>query len=303
MPDSGPSANFDPLQNRPGDGTADVAFASRPVPRPAQVEQFPAIVRGSPCNTGGANYTDARYYLDRAVGQSGLRPTDAFDANGEQTPGIKLCLTATNLAELDAGTHLLSAGTIVQVLALPSRDRGGAKQYVFNHPPPAAVVVQIGGAAGGGGKYSGNLVTGTSTATSSGNLAMPEGMQIGDPVLILNPAEDGLSTHTLRSGTFHNGKLVAPGVVQIDCVPTGNTASPTTLGGTSEGSESADTSHWSRATDGSPLDLYVVCRMAYNESGDQTLYAFVRKLSFDACGLLIAVSAEARVTIDATEAC
>src|SRR5205807_10370386 len=117
--------------------------ASRPLPRPAQVEQFPAIVRASPCNTGGANYTDARYYLDRAVAQTGLAPTDAFDASGEQTPGIKQCFTATNLAELDAGTHLLGAGTIVQVLALPSRERAGAKQYVFNHPPSTAVVVQI----------------------------------------------------------------------------------------------------------------------------------------------------------------
>ena len=303
MPDSGASSNFDPLHDLPGDGIAEGFSASRPLPRPAQVEQFPAIVRASPCNTGGREYTDARYYLDRAVAQVGLAATDTFDANNEQTPGIKQCLTATNLAELDAGTHLVAPGTIVQVLALPSRDRAGAKQYVFNHPPSTAVVVQITGAAGGGGKYDGNLVTGTSTATSSGNLAMPEGMQVGDAVLILNPAEDGLSTHTLRAGTFHNAKIVAPGVVQIDCVPTGNTASPTTLGGTSEGSETADTSHWSRSTDGTPLDLYVVTRMVYNESGDQTLYQFVRKLSFDACGLLIAVSAEARVTIDATEAC
>lgn len=300
MPDSGP--NFDPLHDPPGDGTADLWSASRPMPRPALVEQFPAIIRASPCDTGGGDYADARYYLDRAAARVGLGPSDAFDADSEKTPGIKQCLTATNLAEARAGTHLLAAGTIVQVLAMPSRDRAGAKQYVFNQPP-LSVVVKISGPGGGGGKYGGNLVTGASTAASSGDLAMPEGMEIGDAVLILNPAEDGLGTHVLAAGTFHNGKLLAAGVVQIDCMPTGNTASPATLGGTSEGSETADATHWTRATDGTPLDLYVVCRMVYNESGDQTLYQFVRKLSFDACGLLVAVSGETRVTIDATEAC
>lgn len=304
MPDTGPGANFDPLHELPGDGIADMGSASRPIPRPAQVEQFAAIVRGSPCYSGGgADYTDARYFLDRAVAQSGLEAGDAFAGAAEQTPGIKQCLTATNLAELGAGTHLLAVGTVVQVLGLPARERGGAKQYVFNQPPGVSFVVAITGAAGGGGKYTGTLLMGTSTASPAGNLAMPEGMQAGAPVLILNPAEDGLSTHVLRPGTYHNGTLVAPGVVQIDCVPTGNTASPVTLGGTSEGPESADTNSWTRSSSGMPLDLYVVTRMVYNESGDQTLYQFVRKLSFDACGLLTAVSAEARVTIDATEAC
>jgi hypothetical protein len=304
MPDTGPSANFDPLHQLPGDGFADLESASRPIPRPAHVEQFAATVRTSPCYSGGgSDYTDARYFLDRAVAQAGLEASDEFAGQAEQTPGIRQCFTATNLAELAAGTHLVPAGTLVQVLGIPSRERGGAKHYVFSHTPPISLIVTITGAASGGGKYTGSIVGGTSTATSAGNLAMPEGMQVGAAVLILNPAEDGLSTHTLRAGTFHNATLVGPGVAQIDCVPTGNTASPTTLGGTSEGSESADTSHWTRSTDGSPLDLYVVTRMVYNESGDQTLYQFVRKLSFDACGLLTAVSSEARVTIDATEPC
>lgn len=304
MSDTGPSANFDPWHQLPGDGFADLESASRPIPRPAHVEQFAAIVRASPCSSGGgSDYRDARYSLDRAIPQAGLGASDEFAGAAEQTPGIKACFTATNLAELDAGTHLVPVGTVVQVLGLPARQRGGAKQYVFNHPPTRSVVVTISGAGGGGGKYSGNLLVGISTASPAGNLAMPEGMQPGPPVLILNPAEDGLFTHTLKPGTYHNATLLAPGIAQIDCVPIGNTASPTTLGGTSEGSESADTSSWTRSTSGMPLDLYVVTRMVYNESGDQTLYQFVRKLSFDACGLLTAVSSEARVTIDATEAC
>jgi hypothetical protein len=234
---------------------------------------------------------------------------DTFDAEIDTLPGVRGCLTATNLAEITTGTHLLSAGTIVQVFALYTRARPSTKLYVFNQPPPASVVVQITGAASGGGKYTGAIVAGSSTATSSGNLAMPEGMGglPGSPALILNPAEDGLATHQLQLGTYHVGRLIGisggTNIVQIDCMPLGITAGPTTLGGAVEGSETPASDSWSRGSTGTPLDLFVVTRVVYNEAGDKTLYHFARKLSFDACGLLVAAGAESRVTIDATEAC
>ena len=154
--------------------SADVAGAEVGGPRqritPAVAEQFTGIVRSTPCSSNSpGSYSDARYYLDRAVPRHTLSAGDPFDAEIDTLPGVRGCLTATNLAEIATGTHLLPVGTIVQVFALYTRARPGAKLYVFNQPPPASVVVQITGAASGGGKYTGTIVAGSSTATSAEN--------------------------------------------------------------------------------------------------------------------------------------
>ena len=86
-------------------------------------------------------------------------------------------------------------------------------------------------------------------------------------------------------------------------MPVGETASPTTLGSAAEGSETADTTTWSRATDGTPLEETYVSRVVYNDGGDEVLYVFMRTRKFDACGLLYEVSAETRVSVDVPEDC
>lgn len=92
-------------------------------------------------------------------------------------------------------------------------------------------------------------------------------------------------------------------VIQYPVVPVGVTTSPTTLGSSSEGSETADTTSWTRSSSGAPLDVWQVCRTVYNHAGDKKLYSFVRKFSYDSLGLLIAVSAETRIEVDAAESC
>ena len=92
-------------------------------------------------------------------------------------------------------------------------------------------------------------------------------------------------------------------VIQYPVVPVGVTTSPTTLGGSSEGSESASSDSWTRSSSGAPLDVWQVCRVVYNHSGDKKLYSMVRKFSYDSLGLLIAVSAETRIEVDAAESC
>jgi hypothetical protein len=82
----------------------------------------------------------------------------------------------------------------------------------------------------------------------------------------------------------------------------GRTDSPTTIGGEST-SETADTATWSKASDGTPVDVTVATRVIYNAAGDKTIYAFVRQMSFDARGTLVAIGAETRVTVDVTESC
>ncbi len=69
------------------------------------------------------------------------------------------------------------------------------------------ITVKITSNASGGGKYNGRSVTGASTAVASGNLSMPEGMTVAgsDDCLIINYAENGLSTHVLTTSSFHTG--------------------------------------------------------------------------------------------------
>jgi hypothetical protein len=271
---------------------------------PAFVEQFAARIRSSPCATNvSSDYTDARYFLDRAVatGDSSTElsvQTDAF-------PGIAQCLTATNLAELAAGTHRLAAGTVVQVFSLYTRP--GKKVYVFNHRPPEGAVVMITGPAGGGGKYTGRILSGSSSAPAGTMLAMPEGLSVppSDNALICNEEEDGQAGHRLSIPCYATGEITGTHdglqVVMIRGA-LGSTAVPTTLGDGTGGGLSPDSGAWSRASDATPADVWVQTRTVW-DSGSGTLFAFVRRLSFDARGVLYRVSAENQVTVDVAQPC
>ncbi len=283
-------------------------------PRPAYVEQFVGIIRTSPCSTPStSDYSDARYYVDRAIVQSDDDDGESADlpAQTDTLPGVRQCLTAVNLAELPFGTHLLSAGTVVQVFALYDRAVPPAKWYLFNQSPTEAVVVKVTGSATGNGEYNGRVLSGLSNASASLNLAMPAGMAIAgsDNALVLNVEEDGQTGHRLQSGSYATGAVVGttsestPRTIVAIRGGAGATASPTTIGGTSLGSESADTATWSRAANATPLNVYLISRVVYNAAGAKTLYSFVRQLSFDARGLLLSVSAETRISVDVTESC
>ena len=140
---------------------------------------------------------------------------------------------------------------------------------------------------------------------------MPMGMSIGpsESALVLNLEEDTLTGHRLKSPSYAEGVVcgVIPGSPPRSVVMVrggvGNTDSPTIIGSTSDSSESADTTTWSKFTDGTPVNVFVTTRVVYNPTGDKTIYAFVRQLSFDARGTLFAIGAEARITVDVTESC
>jgi len=281
----------------------DASRLAAPAPRPAFVEQFTAIIRTSPCATNvTSDYSDARYYLDRAVPTTSSA-TLVLSTKVDALPGVAECLTATNLAELAGATHLLPAGTVVQVFSLYTRS--GTKIRVFNLSPPDGVVVMITGTASGGGKYTGNILTGPSTAVTSGNLSMPEGMSVGASALILNEEEDGLSGNRLQIPCFAVGvQAGSSGGTAIVLIRggIGATSGPTTLGDGTGGSVSADGSTWNKSTDGTPLDVWVQTRTFWDTSTG-TLYGYLRKLSFDARGVMYAASAETQITIDVATAC
>ena len=268
---------------------------------PALVEQFAGIVRSGPCGGGsGGDYADARYYVDRAAPKEGSPASAVLSAAVDPFPGVAQCLTATNLAELGAGSHLIAPGTVVQVFALGTR--GGGKVYVFNQSPAAGVVVQVTSAASGGGKYSGQILGGTSAAVASGNLAMPEGLGSSGAALILNEEEDGLSGHRLDVPCYAVGQIVGQSGGQAIVMirgALGATAGATSLAGSGVG---ADSGSWSRATSATPVTVSLQTRTVWDSSGG-VLYGYSRNLQFDARGQLAGVSSETQYVIDTPTAC
>lgn len=182
-------------------------------------------------------------------------------------------------------------------------------------PGGNTVLIKITGNASGGGQYNGRILSGTSTADGSGNLAMPEGLTVpaADNAIVLNEDEDGQATHWLKTDTFAVGETRGTySDKTIVVIPRGvpRIASPQTVGSSSEGSTTADTATWTRTatTSGTnygdiPLTLWVVGRVVYDHAGDEKLYAMVRSLTFTADGKLNAVSGETQVEIDAPEDC
>lgn len=179
------------------------------------------------------------------------------------------------------------------------------------------VLVKITGNASGGGKYNGRILTKpTTTAAATGTLVIADVGVVpsADNALILNEEEIDLLTHWLKTNSYAIGYLdgVTASGLTIIVIPKGDgkTTSPNTLGGSTEGSETASTDTWTRniVTSGtnygdSALDIWITCRTVYNHAGDKKLYDMKRKLSFDARGLLIAVSTETRVEVDAAVVC
>lgn len=276
-------------------------------PRPAFVQQFLGIIRSSPCSGSSTDYTDARYYIDRAAPPFGSKSTDELSAKAEQIPGITQCITATNLAELAADTHLLAKGTVVQVFSLLSRGTSGQTVYLFNQAVEQAVVVRIMGNSSGAGEYEGQILTGTSDATAGSNLTMPAGMTVAgtSDALVLNSEESGVSGHRLATGAY--AIAVARGMTsesparQIVVIrgALGRTDSPTNLPG---GGVTANSSTWSRDGSATPLTMTVVTSVAW-DSTSASLFANSRTLTFDARGMLVQVSAETQATVDSATVC
>jgi hypothetical protein len=276
-------------------------------PRPAFVQQFLGIIRSSPCSGSNTDYTDARYYIDRAAPQFGSKTTDVLSAKSEQIPGITQCITATNLAELAEDTHLLAKGTVVQVFSLLSRGTRGQTVYLFNQAVEQTVVVRIMGNSSGAGEYDGQILSGNSNATAGSGLTMPAGMTVpgASDALVLNGEENGVSGHRLASGAYAIGVVsgmtseTSPRQIVVIRGALGRTDSPTNLPG---GGITANSSTWSRDGAAVPLTMTVVTSVAW-DSTTAALLANSRTLTFDARGILVQVSAETQSTVDSATIC
>jgi hypothetical protein len=258
-------------------------------------------VRATPCASDAiGDYSDARYYLDRAVPGVNADSDSVLAANVDRIPGVGECLTATNLAELPGNSHLVPAGTVVHAFAMPTRS--GGKVYFFNHSPVRSAVVQITATAAGGGKYTGHIVSGVSSAGATGTLAMPEGLSSGMSALILNEEEDGQTGHRLSTSCYAVGQVAGVSGGQAIVIirgAMGATTSPTSISGSGV---TPDSGTWSRASNGTPVNVTLQTRTVWDSSAG-VLYAYQRTMSFDARGLLVSVSAETQAVVDTATGC
>ncbi|HOI56569.1 MAG TPA: hypothetical protein PLP01_15070 [Phycisphaerae bacterium] len=94
-------------------------------------------------------------------------------------------------------------------------------------------------------------------------------------------------------------------LVRFDCAP-GTADDPAVLEPADFEQETAATDEWDITDPPAGKDGVIVrvqTRTAYNDAGDQKLYAFHRDLTFDSRGCLVAATAETRVEVDAPEDC
>lgn len=111
----------------------------------------------------------------------------------------------------------------------------------------------------------------------------------------------------LKSGGVYVGRKAGrtsagKPIILFSPLPVGKTASATTLDGTGGGT-TADTTTWSRSSDGTPVTEVYASRPPVWDGTAKILYGFYRTRTIDACGLTISISAETRVTIDTLTSC
>jgi len=140
----------------------------------------------------------------------------------------------------------------------------------------------------------------------------PVKVQVDDEAHRFADVADGAAAHLVSGSTGaatilwkESGTGQKWALVRFDCAP-GTAEDPAVLEPTDFEQETAAGDEWD-ITDPPPgkdgVTVRVQTRTAYNDAGDQKLYAFYRDLTFDSRGCLVATTAETRVEVDAPEDC
>jgi len=134
-----------------------------------------------------------------------------------------------------------------------------------------------------------------------GSGAMGSGSGGVDPIVMAHSVRSNSGTHWLFSPIGPPGahmKLLGGQLAHVDPItPT----TPITIGAASEGTEAADTGSGTAAEAG--VILWCVSRVGYFETGDETLYMYLRPITIDVKGHIVSIGAETRVSVDVPEAC
>jgi hypothetical protein len=165
------------------------------------------------------------------------------------------------------------------------------------------------------GVYNAKSAIGVSSVPASGAVteaSFSDAWAAADDLLVINPPDIGASAHSIDPSNA--AQAVRVGVVvshhssgkRVVMLTSGGGASQlgelaplSTLGGNTEGSEAANTTTWEQGTNA--LDLWVLCRGAYFDAGDQKLYGYARKITIDTLGNIRAVGGETRYEMDVPE--
>jgi hypothetical protein len=175
---------------------------------------------------------------------------------------------------------------------------------------PLIVKVHLKGNAGGRGMYTGQIVTGTSTAAVETALTEPEGQKDagGEDIIIGNLREakdvilDSGPDHTLPVG-WYLGKIVGGGsngtIVNIDSDRCGSTDTKSFVH--ADVTQVAPFSDSDEHVGRKMVRLSVLTRVVYSAT-DDAFYAYFRSLGFE-CGRLTAVTGEFKSQVFTTGDC
>ena len=118
-----------------------------------------------------------------------------------------------------------------------------------------------------------------------------DGMSLNDVNALQQLSRDAVWDSESETWTF-------PGLISdVPSLPVNPGADVTTLGAAEEGSETASTDTWTN-TGAIGLSEWYQTRTVYNDAGDEVLYEYFRKRTYDQYGRLYSVSAETRVIVD-----
>lgn len=276
-----------------------------------------------------ADYTDPRYWIQRqlfeetayrALPTLSEDTTEAsFDLSG--LPGEPSIVTATNGAELAAGTHKLAVGEYVWYWNVWARGDPTRRHYMFFRSVESRNAFATATAiAGPGGYYDGKMYAGSAIDVdpAGGNPSPLDGLTLpgASDCLIVHLGEQFYSGNILRLPQDVEGKIIGitnetPARTVIVCmrgVPRPDTdAMGESLGGATSGPGNEDT--WEAGGVGlnvgntnNGVTFPVMTSRPYYNSTVHKLYFYQRIVTADALGHIINISHEETIFVDITGA-
>jgi hypothetical protein len=208
--------------------------------------------------------------------------------------------------------NLVSNQEVVGIGTTTATIGAGGTKYVWSFSD-SNVKVEVGSNIFAG-FYNSTIYTGQLDDESDDNLTLPMGLTSGASALLIVTEEDAAvvdgfgnapaAKQRLMSGSYEFGAYIGmsgegtPRPMILVRGGVGSMSSATTINPTLT-SLTADTTVWTRALTGTPANIYVQTRTAYDSTGG-AFYAFQRQHSYDARGLLYRIGPEEKIEIIGT---
>jgi hypothetical protein len=251
---------------------------------PAQDQPQIAIVKLTAASgTGGGVYNATAFYAKTNGTSTSLVDSDLGTAGAS--------VIAWNLAEVGSSSPAISSFPAYGLGVLAGLNASSGKPvYAFSAAARSGTPAKITAADSGAGQYTATLYAGTTTAISGTALSLPAGLTAGATVTVANLDESGLTGNRLAIGSWVYAYPTSSPTVFWSHGGVGSRDTPKSLPYSDPTSTTADTTTWSRDTDGLALNL-IEPRIVWDSTA-LVLHVFTRKKYFDARGLLYKVDGE-----------